>query len=423
MDYTTMPLLTQLATIKADVGAVGTLESMAEMWGKAATELSRSSGDFQAATNKIEPNWTDDSGRQFVGDARESNKTIDTWAQNIANSQAQAKIGQVAGQIPGTAQAVQQVVDQYNKMLPFAALLGMTPEELELMFRPMAGAEMNKLAGTYQEAIAAVGKARGGSWQGPQSDHAGAQSVDDVSARGIELPVGPQGAGSGAAAATDDAGTLAGAAPGELATGADGEVPGLGTDDPSLSGGLGGAPIAPPTLPPITPPPVAPGLPVGGMPPMMPGGFGGGRGVSGGIRVPGVRLGGGGPVGAQPINSPAAPTPASAPTVAQLTAATPTTGSATAGVPPMMPPMGAGASVAGGGIPGPGRARRKRRDDDDGEPPTPGMPAALSGKAGLPDAFRYSSVRRTETDAPGTVQLIDEDLWHEQQAPVRSYAR
>lgn len=430
MDYTTMPLMTQLATIQADVGAVSTLKSMAELWGKAATELRKASGDFQSATNQIEPNWTDDSGANFVSSSRESNKTIDTWAQNIASSQAQSKIDQVAGEIPGTAAAVQKVVDQYNAALATAAVLGISAEELELLFRPIAGAEMNKLAGTYQQATDAVSKARGGSWQGLQSDHAGARSVDDVQGMGIDVPVGPQGTGLGGA---DGAGELPGAGGQDGAGGEDGlgQLPGLG-QDPSLSGGLGGAPVAPPALPPVAPPiaaPVAPGLPVGGMPPMMPGGFAGrGGGGGGGPRIPGVRLGGGGPVGAQPVNSPAAPTPASAPTVAALTSGTPATGSATAGVPPMMPPMGAGMGAGGargGGIPGPGLARRKRRDGDDDEPPTPGLPAVLSGKAGLPDAFRFSSAQRTETDAPGTVQLIDEDLWHEEvaKAPVRSPAR
>jgi hypothetical protein len=91
----------------------------------------------------------------------------------------------------------------------------------------------------------------------------------------------------------------------------------------------------------------------------------------------------------------------------------------------MMPSMGAGmgGSVAAGGFPGPGLARRKRRNGDDDEPPTPGLPAVLSGKAGLPEAFRFTQGRRTESDAPGTVQLIDEDVWHEEQAPARSFAR
>ncbi len=434
-----MHLLTQHATIQADVGAVPALKAMAELWATAAAELEQTSGDFQSATNKLEPNWTDAAGTAFVGDARESAKTIDTWAQNIRNSQAQARIEQVAGELPPTAAAVQRVVDQYNEALKSATALGMTPEQVELLFRPLAAAEMNKLAGTYQQATDAVAKALGGSWQGLRGEHPGARSVDGLSAQGIELPAGAQGATDvGAAPGGDGLADGALGAPGAAA--APGQVPGLGQDDPSLSGGLGGAPVAPPALPPVASPvaaPVAPGLPVGGLPPMAPGGFGG-RGVSGGVsggagmRVPGVRLGGGGPVGAQPVSSTAAPTPASAPTVAQLTAATPVSGNATSGVPPMMPPMGAGmgASAGGGGIPGPGAARRKRRDGGgngngggDGEPPTPGLPAVLSGKAGLPDAFRFTRGRRTESDAPGTVQLIDEDVWQEEQSPARSYAR
>lgn len=417
MDYNSMPLLQQHAVIQADVGAVGTLKQMAEMWGKAASELEKSNGDFQTATNQLEPNWTDDSGSNFVSNARESGKTIDTWAKNIRESQAQAKIEQVAGELPGTASAVQKVVDQYKQMLPFAALLGMTPEQLELLFRPMAAAAMNKLAGTYQEATDAVSKARGGNWQGLSSDHSGAAPVSSEDGRAVDVPMAQQ--GNFASSSSGD-----GVGPSSWSSA---QVQGEGTvsadsSDPSLSGGLGGAPVAPPSLPPVTPPPAAPALPVGGVP-MAPGvpAFGG-RGVAGGPRVPGVRLGGPSqPIGAQPVNSPAAPAPAAAPTVAQLTSPTPVTSTGTAGVPPMVPPMAGGVGgFAGGGIPGPGLARRKHRDGDD-DPPTPGLPAMLSGKAGLPEAFRFTGARAEESDAPGTVQLIDEDLWHDEAgAPVAS---
>lgn len=413
MDYTTMPLLRQLAVIQADVGAVGTLRQMADMWGRAAAALEKSNSDFAGATSQLEPNWTDDSGVDFVTNARESGKTIDGWAKNIRDSQAQAKIEQVAGELPPTAKAVRQVVDQYRALLPFAAQLGMTPEQLELMFRPLAGAAMNKLAGTYQQATDAVSKARGGNWQGLAGDHPGGGAVSEEDGRAIDVPMaqqgmfgaGAQGAGPSAASRVD---VLAG-------------NPVVDVDNPGLSGGLGGAPVAPTAPPPVAPTP--PPLPVGGMP-LGTGmsGFGG-RGVAGGARVPGVRLGG--PTGAQPVNTPAAPAPASAPTVAQLTSATPASSAGTGGVPPMVPPMAGGMGmrgVAGGGAPGPGLARRTHRDDDD--PPTPGLPAMLSGKAGLPDAFRYTSANRAEdSDAPGTVQLIDEDLWHDEAPPAgrRSY--
>lgn len=435
MDYTTVPLLTQEAMIKADVGAVGQLNSMADFWDQAVTALDQASAEFRGATNDLEPNWTDSSGTRFVGDAHTSRSTIDNWAQAIQSSQASPKIRQVASEIPGTAKAVALIVEEYRRALAQAVGLGMTPEQLEMMYRLKAGAEMNKLAATYQQAIDAVSQVQGGSWQGPNGQHAGARSVDTLAASGITGPAGPQGT-----AGAQDAG-LAGVGAdglggfGAVGTGLGGvdgltgpgvgQLPGLGgSSDPSLSGGLGGSPVAPPVLPPVAPP--APMAPVAGapmMPPMVPGGFGGGGGGGprgAGVRVPGARLGGGPiPVAAPPVNSVLAPTPAAAPAVPQLATSAPASSGSGGGIPPMVPPMGAGVGVgaAGGGIPGAGLARRRRNERDNdgggGDPPTPGLHSMLSGKAALPEQFVYATQRRAaEPDAPGTVQLIDAEQWH-----------
>ncbi|MGH3762641.1 MAG: hypothetical protein ACRDTB_33490, partial [Actinophytocola sp.] len=88
------------------------------------------------------------------------------------------------------------------------------------------------------------------------------------------------------------------------------------------------------------------------------------------------------------------------------------------GAPPFIPPVGAGLGGTGagggrGGGPGSGAVRRPGGRGRPAGPP-PGLPAALSGKAGRKDPHGFTPrVRQpaVESDVPSTVQLIDEDLW------------
>ncbi|MGI5212370.1 hypothetical protein [Plantactinospora sp. CA-290183] len=261
------------------------------------------------------------------------------------------------------------------------------------------------------------------------------------------------------------------AASGEMATDdvVAGASPPAGSEaNPSLSGT---ATAAPPTMPPgaapgpgggapggmtAPPPTVPPGGGPGGFgptipPPIPPGGPGGSRvpgpNVGGGARVPGVNLGalgggagagsfggfggsggfGGGvagvgssslPQAAAPVGVPAQVAPSGPPPAlptAAATGASATAGGAPMMPPPMMPPM-AGAQPGGGGGAGPGSgaARSGATGRSRGpQNPTPGMPALLSGKAGKgnPQAAPVRPRRIRESDAPSTVELIDEDLW------------
>ncbi len=122
------------------------------------------------------------------------------------------------------------------------------------------------------------------------------------------------------------------------------------------------------------------------------------------------------PVAAQPVNSASTPKPAAAPPAAAPAAPGGTSSPTTGGGVPMMP-MGMGGMGAGGrgGGPGPGSGAVRRpggRGRTDGPPP--GLPAALSGKAGRKDAHGFVVRTRdqaADADVPNTVELIDEDLW------------
>lgn len=253
---------------------------------------------------------------------------------------------------------------------------------------------------------------------------------------GTLLPAGTAGGGSGARLPGL---TLPGGAPGggPGGTGPGGLTPG------GASGGTG--PVG-----------WAPG---GGLPGGAPGG--GAPGVSGpGVGMPGVtHPGGGAPgvgvpggggigggVGNPMIPAAAPPVPAAGPTpVAAAPPPAPTLSAVPGGaagaaagtppmVPPMMPPMGMGGG--GGAAPGSGATsrpggtgRRERRGYD----ATPGLPTALSGRAGRADAHAFAVRPRraaAESDLPTTIEVVDEDLWQvaedpavEQPAPTRRTPR
>ncbi|MFC6022180.1 hypothetical protein ACFP2T_39240 [Plantactinospora solaniradicis] len=280
-----------------------------------------------------------------------------------------------------------------------------------------------------------------------------------------DVPVTPSGAAAGGATAGAGAASAGGGAAPSLAGGA--SAPTLPSTAVPAPGGTGPGGLTPPTVPPIGGGPgVGPAVP-----PMIPpigGAIGSGRvpaaNVGGAARIPGVNLGGlgngaglsgiggggvggiggagigGGGAGIGPAAIPQAASPVGAPAQVAPSGPPPAwpsavpTGAATAAgtpmMPPMMPPMaGAGAGGATGTGPGPGAARSSATGRGRGsQNPTPGMPAMLTGKAGKgnPHPVPPRARRIRETDAPATVELIDEDLWQvgEQRGePTRPPAR
>jgi hypothetical protein len=191
------------------------------------------------------------------------------------------------------------------------------------------------------------------------------------------------------------------------------------------------------------------------------GGTGGGGPVAG-VRVPGVRLGGGAgipglgsaggggvgggggigavggvgggagtgagqiPAAATPYEAPASAGPGGVAPTAPTTAGTATAGGAGSGggmggMP--MSPMGMGGMGGGGGAPGSGAVSRPSGNNRNRrkEVVTPGLPVMLSGKAGMADVNAFAGRGRRqvqESDVPTTVQLIDEDLWQVEQKPA-----
>lgn len=336
-----------------------------------------------------------------------------------------------------------------------------------------AGEALNKLRDTYVPATAAVTKAgEGHEWSGPKSGHQPNITPDENAGAPGRAPSGsPTGAPTGDPA--QDAGqdqaqagqdpAQAGADQQDAGGGQDGQTSGeTGTQGPSLSG-VGGVPpvtVPPPgtgtTVPPVSSVPFRP--PVNGFEPFgisqipgmgnaaygpvngagKSGGLGGvvGPGRSGVGGIDGTKGVGDSKIGQvsnggldRQIPQAAKPGPSStplsggqAPGAAGFSGGGPSAAQAggAGGVPPMMPPpmmpggMGGGRTARTGGpvrSGGPGRARP-------GGPP-PGVPAALRGRTGRPDATGMVPAaaaadrnrRRQRSDDVNTLQLLDEELW------------
>jgi hypothetical protein len=444
LDYTKIDLDTQLAHITSELPSVDLLTQKATMWAQAGSELSTASQSFASANRTLAPDWTDELGQRWLEDAEASQQTLTTWEQNVNGNNPSADLQAVAAAIPPTHETVlkfKQIADSL-KALASNPVMGAAVQQIILALQQAAGALMNKLAGDYASAgdkVAAAGA--GGAWVGLQGGSPGSanRSADD-SEDGRSTSSGA-GSDSGSLAGFGGLGDLGGqgGAAGHVSTpdhgtgsDVDSEVDSL---SPELSGGGG---LAPPSAPPLSPPPAMSPVPppVGaatGMPvaPMM-GALGGVGGRSGGgVRMPSVAVPRPThiPVAAAPVNPLTAPAPAAAPAVPQPLVSPPAAVAGTVGagaVPPLMPMMGGAGLGAGGSTAGVGSglARRPVRRPEDEDTPTPGLPAMLSGKAGVADPFAFAVQRSSAApDAPSTVEFIDEDVWQAgRRAPARAGA-
>ncbi|MBB4906420.1 hypothetical protein [Actinophytocola algeriensis] len=425
LDYTKIDLDTQLAHIASELPSVNLLAQKAAMWTTAGSALSTASQNFATQNRTLAPDWTDHLGERWLGTAEASQRTLDTWDENVNGSNPSTDLQAVAAQIPPTHETVlkfKQIADAL-KALASNPLVGAAVQQIILQLQQAAGALMNKLAKDYATAgdkVATAGS--GGQWEGLQGGSTASvtySTEDGEVTRSASVGEGSVSVSSGGVGdLPGQDGSAAGGS--DLDTGEESDVDTLA---PELSGGGG---LAPPSAPPVSPPPsVAPPTPVAGAQAGMPfapmaGGFGRGGGVSGGgVRMPSVaaprptHI----PVAAAPVNPLTAPSPAAAPTAPQPLVPPPATVTGTAGmggVPPMMPMMGGAGMGVGGSTAGVGAGlgRRPVRVHDDEDTPTPGLPAVLTGKTAVADPFTLATRRvSVAPDAPATVEFIDEDQW------------
>ncbi len=427
MDYTGMDIDTQFAHIDSELPNVELLNQKAVMWTKAGAELTSAESNFNTATKNLAPDWQDEVGEEWLESSAASQRTLSTWAQNVTSNNPSAELTGVSQGITQTHRTVSKFKELADALKPLASLplIGAMVQQILRQLQQASGTVMNQLAQQYATAGDKVATAGSGvPWEGVSgSISSGGNHAATFSTTG-QL-VSPGSAGTSAGSGTDGAASAQeSAVDSELKSTSDSTTPEL-----SGGGGLAPSPVAPPA-PPVTLP--ATGAP-GGMPVapafMGAGGRAGGR-SGGSVRMPGVSLGRTGPVAipvaAAPVNALTGPVPAaSAPTPPTLFATPAAPAGGTGGVPPMLPMMGGtglGMGVGGGagGI-GTGLARRpSRRPDEDEDTPTPGLPVVLSGKAAVADPHAFVTRRRpAETsDAPTTVQFIDEDLWRSEQPPT-----
>lgn len=474
-DYRTKLPPDQLAIMDQEVKNVDPLTARGNRWLAAGQGIAQANSSFAAASAGMKPAWRDDNGKFFAERSDVTKGILGKWAESTGPT---ANPGQemidIAGIIPMIHQTVQANTEQWKALQLFMSYVGdptgKLQEDMDNLQRAN-GIAMNDLDNRYNGLHLKIkanidplepyqGLTEGepppaqepgpgpsptsASPGGPGGSPGGAPGgAPPGGAPGGEPPGGapggapPGGAPGGAPPGGAPGGAPPGGAPGGAPPGGapGGEPPGgmpggmPNVPDPSLSGGLGGAPNLPNIPPPTTP--NLPNLPnsslptpnlSGGLPPGGLGGIGGGGGGGGIPKIGGGGVGGiGGPNGTQaqtaglrnPGVLPAGLAP-SAPGLGGAGGAAPGTGMGAGGM-PMMPPMGgmgAGAG-GGGGQPGSGAAQRpmatKGRRRDDGR--TPGMPSMLGGRAAgraEPPAQQQAS---QASDVPSQQQVIDEDLW------------
>ncbi|GAB3460369.1 hypothetical protein [Actinophytocola sediminis] len=455
-NYEVMPLAAQLKIMGQEAKNTNMLEAKSTMWNKAGAELGKAGKEIGKETDKLEPDWKDTAGQQFVERARNTEKTLAKWHHNITTAKPDQVLGELATLIPTTHAALTNQIKQfdlwYAENQEALTKEGYTREGAEIYppynWRQLSGSMMNRIADLYGRATKAVDTASsGGKYEGvndqveqkppkrpsvtggtdggtggtvagaaPTGTPAGTPvGVPSADLQGTTVPrtdlpqTGPNGVNpTGNPQVTAPNGVSPTGSPQVTAPNLTGG-PDVGGDpaltgqseDPQLSGGLGGTPpVSAPTVPtappgggavppggggggvtaPVIPPvggvgggpngvrPVIP--PIGGGPGGGPGGGGPGVG-SGGVKLPGVSLGGvggGAGIGAGGVGSggggsgvggvgvsaggfgagagsptiPAASTPVQAPATAAPAVAAPTT-------PPGLSSTTGGTAMGGGG--------------------------------------------------------------------------
>ncbi|GAA3768278.1 hypothetical protein GCM10022225_63500 [Plantactinospora mayteni] len=424
-----------------------------DVWARASIELGQSLKSIRDETAALNAAWDDPNGAKMLKVADSAATTIEGRREYLNSAAPWHKIMNAGNDIAPTLGFVQQQFEAAKPLIEQLktadGLIDANVADENVFFAranvvslieaylQAAKDRMKALGNLFTEATGAVQDAvQGNEWYLHRIEDPGG---GPLSAPDPGVPEGGVPNGMSDVPQGGEATAPGGGAP----PGGGGAPPGGGTG-PSLSGQP-----STPTLPSTGAPPpggMGPGglTPPGGggpgigpgLPPVIPpigGTSGNGRvpaaNLGGGARIPGVGLGGGGLGGgaglgaasiaqaATPVGGPAQVAPSGPPPTlppASL-AGTSTPAGGVPMMPPMMPPMaGAGAGVGGGGGPGSGAARPAGAGRGHGpRNPTPGMPALLSGKAGKgsPHAIPPRPRLIQKTDAPATVELIDEDMW------------
>ncbi|MFL6118706.1 MAG: hypothetical protein ACJ73U_03715, partial [Actinophytocola sp.] len=338
-NYTAMSLDEQIPLLEQENQNQSLRQAKSQMWKLAVYELTDADTELGKQTDKLETDWTDVAGDNFVAKARDTQRVLKQWTQNISSANPGEKLDRINELVPQALTLAKANQDAFNKYMAISGQLalnaGYSKEQLEAPFREPSGKLMDQIAALYEDAGDAVTKAGSGpNYRGvsdnPQQGGGGpSPSVSGGGGGGGGAPTGAVSASPGGGAPTGEVtDPLAGAAPAAGADGltgqdaaaqpdpaltsplgADGGVGGGGGggavdlptgahavagpgQDPSQAGGLGTAPT------PSVSNPIgagggtgtgAGGLPTGGSPiPSLNGGLGGtGTGATG------SRLGGG----------------------------------------------------------------------------------------------------------------------------------
>jgi hypothetical protein len=239
-NYEVMPLAEQLKIMLQEAKNTNMLEAKSSMWRKAGEELGKAGKDIGKETTKIEPDWTDAAGKQFVERARNTKRVLDKWHHNITTAKPDDLLKQLSELIPNTYAALNDVISRFNlwysQNQEALAKEGYTTKEQAELYPPYnwrrhTGSMMNRIADLYGRATKAVDTASsGGKYEGVN---------DQVKKPPQRRPTvtGDRGGGGGTVSGTAPTGTT-GATPSVASADLEGvmaprtDVPGVNGVDP-----------------------------------------------------------------------------------------------------------------------------------------------------------------------------------------------
>jgi hypothetical protein len=241
-NYTAMPLAEQIPMLEQEDRNQRLRQAKSQMWKQAVYELDDADAELGGETDKLEPRWTDTAGDNFVAKARDTQRVLRQWSQNISSANPADKLDQINTLVPqalSLAQANQKLFQQYMATQGGVAInLGYSADQLEAPYREPSGRLMDQIAALYEQAGDAVTKAGSGpKYRGIDSNpESGGPSPSVRGGGGGGAPTGAVSASPGGGAPTGEVtDPLADAA---QKTGADGQDA-LSRPDPSLTSPLG----------------------------------------------------------------------------------------------------------------------------------------------------------------------------------------
>lgn len=420
MSYTGEEIEKQLAYIRAEnAGHPARLMRASAMWKGLHAQLSTVAQNLHSGSATLSPQWRDSVGILMGDRVDRTVASLNEWIDKIATQPATA-LEDLARAIQTTLGQVEAIYARYLQELRTLATYSMATEAdvaaLKARYAQEAGQVMDKLAEQFATTAQAVAGSLGGEYDGPLSSGGPSGGATSSGAAQAGAPAGAPAGGAAGGAPAGAGASPAGAAPaGAMPAGAaqGGAVPsGAG---PSLAGL--GSPTIPPSIPPSSIPPLSPSLPSAGggsigLPPLATptAGLGGIRGPvsAGGAAVPSIpRVANPGAttIPAAVPNAPVVPTG-----LAGSSSGSPSGAGRFGGVPPMVPPMGAGVG-SNSGQPKPGNGKGTEATKGKPQRGTPGVPAKLRGSAPERAGSAVPRSSRRRDDEPTTIELLDEEVW------------